>query len=112
LSWRAPARLRGVASGGTPAQACPPHSRCQPNPLTSIPGAVIQLRSGLLAGSVYRRDLGGCRQYTGGSRADLKQPGLAEWLEPWKEPQVTNTGARQLSGSARDLRWYLFRETG
>ena len=79
--------------------------------LTSIPGAVIQLRSGLLPEGVYRRDLGGCQLRSGAPRGDFIQPGHAEPLAPYTEPQVTNISSSTLSDSAQEIRWFGFRKT-
>ena len=70
--------------------------------LTSIPGAIIQLRSGLLPDGVYRRDLGRCQLRSGAPRGDFIQPGHAEPLAPYTEPQVTNMSSSTLSDSAQE----------
>ena len=92
---------RGSRGSGTSAR-----DRARParvvRPLASIPGAVIQLRSGLLPDGVYRRDLGGCQLRSGTPRGDFIQPGHAEPLAPYTEPQVTNISSSTLSDSAQE----------
>ncbi len=68
------------------------------DPLASIPGAVIQLRSELLSGSAYGCDLGRCQQFFGGPQAGLKQPGMPDRWNPSRNSQVTRIAPSALSG--------------
>src|SRR5262245_55517310 len=66
--------------------------------LASTPGAVIQLRPGLLAGNSYGHDLGGCQHLSGRSQVNLNQPGTPEPWEPARNLLVTNVAGVALSG--------------
>jgi hypothetical protein len=78
--------------------------------LASIPGAVIQLRPGLLVGSAYGRDLGGCHQLSSRPQADLNQPGTRNRRSPARNPQVTNATTPALSRFAPGSSWHLLRK--
>jgi hypothetical protein len=68
--------------------------------LTSIPGAVIQLRPELLWPVLTTRDLGRCQQLSSGPRADFNQLGLPDHRNLTRCFQVTTMPPPQLSDFA------------
>jgi hypothetical protein len=85
------------------ARAIGSSGQARPCRLTSIPGAVVQLRSGFLPDGAYGRDLGGCQLQSGAPQEDFIQPEHAEPLVPCKQPPVTNISSSTLSLPPRNF---------